>query len=458
MKKKYNRIALFCGALALIFAIFSFAGCDSIEDTFHHDSGEEGGGSGINPVESAVFPSSVGNYILTITLTGGTFAPQASLAWSQFTITTPGTHGFTTLTGGRVDRLSNTEVRITRLAAVTDAGSGQKITVAGAALATQATAATVVASGIGGVGLNPVESAAFPSVVGNHTLTITLARGTFMPQTGLSLSQFAITTPGTNGFTNLTGGWVTRSSNTVVTITGLAAVTAAGSGQKITVAAAALASQATSVAVVASGGVSLNPVESAAFNSAIGNHTLTITLTGGAYAAAPILSQFPITTPGTPGFNNLTGGTVTRLSNTVVAITGLSAVTAAGSGQKITVAAAALASQATSVAVVASGGVPLNPVESYPFISAIGNHTLTITLTGGVYAAAPILSQFTITTPGTPGFNNLTGGTVTRTSNTVVTITDLAAVTAAGNNQRITVAAAALASQATAVTVTPSTP
>ncbi|GHU61068.1 hypothetical protein FACS189445_2640 [Spirochaetia bacterium] len=148
---------------------------------------------------------------------------------------------------------------------------------------------------------------------------------------------------------------MTRTSNTVVTITGLAAVTAAGNNQRITVAGAALASQATAVTVAASG---LSPVESAAFSSAVGNNTLTITLTCGTFAPQGnlTLSQFTITTMGTPGFNNLTGGTVTRTSGTVVTITGLTSVTAAGSGQKITVDAAALATQATAVTVAASDG------------------------------------------------------------------------------------------------------
>jgi hypothetical protein len=109
------------------------------------------------------------------------------------------------------------------------------------------------------------------------------------------------------------------------------------------------------VTVVASG-----PVESDAFSSVVGNHTLTITLNGGRYAASPALSQFTITAPGTPGFIfiNLNGGRVTRTSDTVVTITGLTPVTSNGSGQKITIAAAALATQASSATVVASGSVP----------------------------------------------------------------------------------------------------
>ncbi|GHV80812.1 hypothetical protein AGMMS49944_26030 [Spirochaetia bacterium] len=447
-----NRIALFCGTLALIFAIFSFAGCDSIEDLFHpdHDSGEEGG---LNPVVSEAFTSDVDNNTLVIMLVGGTFESQANLALSQFTITTQGTPGFTSLTGGTVTRTSDTVVTITGLAPVTAAGSGQKITVDAAALATQAIAAVVVASG--GGGLNPVESAAFDSFIGNDALTITLSGGSgrFGPQASLDLSQFAITS-GTPGFASLTGGTVVRTSNTEVTITGLTAVTAPGS-QKITVAAAALATQPTEVTVVASGGGGggLDSVLSRAFTSVVGNDTLTITLTDGAYAAAPNLSHFTITTPGTNGFTSLTGGTVIRTSSMEVTITGLTAVTAAGSGQTITIAAAALATQAAGAVVVASGVPGLTSVESGAFTSVIGDHTLTITLTGGAYSAAPIPSQFTITTPGIPGFTSLTGGNVLRISNVQVGITGLTAVTALGSGQKITIAAAALETQATVVTV-----
>jgi hypothetical protein len=226
-------------------------------------------------------------------------------------------------------------------------------------------------------------------------------------------------------------------------------VTSNGSGQKITVAAAALAAQASSVTVVASGGV-LQSVVSEPFSSVVGNHTLTITLFSGTYAESPALSQFAITTSGTPGFFSLTGGTVTRPSDTVVTITSLTPVTSNGSGQKITVAAAALATQATFAVVAASG---VGPVESDGFSSVVGNDTLTITLNGGSYDS-PALSHFTITTPGRPGFTSLTGGTVRRTSDTVVTITGLTPVTADGSGQKITVDTAALWTQSTWMSVT----
>ncbi|MDR1787882.1 MAG: leucine-rich repeat protein [Treponema sp.] len=123
----------------------------------------------------------------------------------------------------------------------------------------------------------------------------------------------------------------------------------------------------------------ITAVESGEFTSAVGHNTLTITLTGGTFVTSPTLSQFSISTAGSGGFANLTGGTVTRTSDTVVTITGLTAVTTVGSGQKITVAAAAQATQATSVSVTASTG--LTSVEA---LNAFLN-TLS-----GTSAAAPI--------------------------------------------------------------------
>jgi formylglycine-generating enzyme required for sulfatase activity len=119
----------------------------------------------------------------------------------------------------------------------------------------------------------------------------------------------------------------------------------------------------------------ITAVESAAFTSAVGDNTLTITLTGGTYAASPTLSQFSISTQGTSGFTNLTGGRVTRTNDMVVTITGLMAVTSTGSGQKITVAAAAQATQAASVTVAASYNTFTTPAlyRSMASIEAITN-------------------------------------------------------------------------------------
>jgi hypothetical protein len=101
-------------------------------------------------------------------------------------------------------------------------------------------------------------------------------------------------------------------------------------------------------------------VVSNTFTSVTGDNTLVITLTGGTFVPSPLISQFSISTPGTPGFSSLSGGIVTRTSDTEVTINGLTPVSGAGSGQKITVAAAAQANRATSVRVSASTTYKIN--------------------------------------------------------------------------------------------------
>jgi hypothetical protein len=100
---------------------------------------------GLIAVESGPFTSTTRNTNVTIRLEGGTFGHITSLPVPRFTITTPGTGGFANLTGSMVWRRSDTEVLITGLTRPTTDGVGQKITVAGAAQATQATSVTVVA-------------------------------------------------------------------------------------------------------------------------------------------------------------------------------------------------------------------------------------------------------------------------------------------------------------------------
>jgi hypothetical protein len=307
----------------------------------------------ITGVESAAFSSAAGSNQLTVTLTGGTFAASPSLG--QFVISTLGSGGFASLAGGTLVRDSDVQVTISGLQAVTSAGSGQKLTVAAAAQATQATAVTVTASLFEQI--TDMESAAFSSAAGNNQLTITLTGGTFAAP--LSLGQFVITPLGSGGFASLAGGTLIRNSDVQVTISGLPAVTSAGSGQKLTVAAAAQATRATAVTVTAStaggGDVPITDMESAAFSSAEGNNQLTVTLTGGTFAAPLSLEQqFIITTLGSGGFASLAGGTLVRDSDVQVTISGLPAVTSAGSGQKLTVTATAQATQATAVTVAAS--------------------------------------------------------------------------------------------------------
>ncbi|MDR1788658.1 MAG: hypothetical protein LBR16_09485 [Treponema sp.] len=89
----------------------------------------------------------------------------------------------------------------------------------------------------------------------------------------------------------------------------------------------------------------LNPV-SAAFSSAAGDNRLVIELAGGRFVDNPSIDHF--TLEGT-GFTNLSGGAVTRDSDTKVSITGLAAST--GGTNTLTVTTAALAAPAGGVSV-----------------------------------------------------------------------------------------------------------
>ena len=100
--------------------------------------------------------------------------------------------------------------------------------------------------------------------------------------------------------------------------------------------------------------------------------------------------------------------------------------------------------------IVIADGAHIGSVTSDEFVTTIGDDTVTITLTGGTFKAGEIAaSDFTLT--GTDAAV-LAAGTFTRSSDTVVTITGLG-VLAGGDDNTVTVKAATMATQATAVTV-----
>ncbi|GHT42591.1 hypothetical protein AGMMS49965_14420 [Bacteroidia bacterium] len=94
-------------------------------------------------------------------------------------------------------------------------------------------------------------------------------------------------------------------------------------------------------------------------------------------------------------------------------------------------------------------------IESEPFSSSVGNHTLEITLTNGTFAPATSLSmsQFALTTRGTRGVVSLDGGILRRASSTVCTITGLDSVKIAGEGQTITIHGSAFTTLPTRVWV-----
>ncbi|MDR1597285.1 MAG: hypothetical protein LBR99_06235 [Treponema sp.] len=94
-------------------------------------------------IVSAAFNSPAGYNKITITLKDGVFVDAPLL--SGFTLE-DGTGGFSTLTGGIFERISDTQVTIKNLSSVATPGSGQKIKVSASALAIRATAVMVTVS------------------------------------------------------------------------------------------------------------------------------------------------------------------------------------------------------------------------------------------------------------------------------------------------------------------------
>jgi hypothetical protein len=386
--------------------------------------------SSITPVTSSVFTTTGSHNTVTITLTGGTFK-TGTITEADFTFAGDNA---VALASGNFTRTSNTVVTITGLSLL--AATNNTVTVKAATQATQASTVTAAAST---TTLNPVTSSVFSTTTAHNVVTITLTGGTFKAGPIIA-SDFIFA--GTNQAV-IEGGIFNRISNTVVTVTGLSLATA--SDNLVTVKAATQVTQATSVSGAAS---TVTPVISTAFTTTATDNAVTITLTGGTFKAGAIAASDFIFT----GTNNgvLSAATdITRVSDTVVTITGLTL--AVATDNQVTVKAEALSSQATSVSAAASG---ITAVTSAEFTTNSGNSNITISLTGGVFKAGTIAaSDFTFA-----GNNSVALGAatnVTRVSDTVVTISGLNL--AAATNNTVTVKAATQATQASSVSVTAAT-
>ncbi|GHT39257.1 hypothetical protein AGMMS49965_04800 [Bacteroidia bacterium] len=224
----------------------------------------------------------------------------------------------------------------------------------------------------------------FNSYVGDHILTITLptsilvdtmlhndpsisgdpyltARGNdagiFAPQSSLSLSHFILDSPGKPGYTHLTGGKVKRVDDHTVVISGLPSVlseNADNDRQRLLIDADAFNTIYPNFEIeVKSGGGNGRPtfVTTGTGNdlplySHTGNRTVTFIAQykhdydplpgGGSRPRNPLdggatfvpqeylnLSQFSLTPHGTTGFTSLNGGTITRVNDHTVTISGL---------------------------------------------------------------------------------------------------------------------------------------
>jgi hypothetical protein len=203
----------------------------------------------------------------------------------------------------------------------------------------------------------------------------------------------------------------------------------------------------TEIAISLGGGTSTETDKtSAAFTLVAANNSVTITLTGGTYKTGAIAAS-DFTFAGTDA-TALAGGTFTRVSATVVAITGTGITGLTGTDNTVLVKGATQATAATSVA---GAGVTLNDVLTSAVFAVTTNDTsVTVTLTGGVFKSAGlVIGDFTFV-----GTNSAliaaTTVIVTRTSDTMVTITNIASMTAAGtDDDTVQVKKTALATQAT---------
>ncbi|NLI92399.1 MAG: hypothetical protein GX434_09430, partial [Peptococcaceae bacterium] len=129
--------------------------------------------------------------------------------------------------------------------------------------------------------------------------------------------------------------------------------------------------------VVSATTTAITDVTSPQYTTTATNNTVTITLTGGTFKAAPIAAS-DFTFAGTNA-SAFAAGTFTRTSGTVVTITGLTL--AGGTTNTVLVKAATQATQASSVTAVASTAI--TDVNSPAFTTTSANNTVTITLTGG---------------------------------------------------------------------------
>ncbi|MGE5392080.1 MAG: S-layer homology domain-containing protein [Deltaproteobacteria bacterium] len=279
-----------------------------------------------------------------------------------------------------------------------------------------------------------ITSSAFTMLANNNTVTITLGGGTFKAGP-ITAADFSFS--GTDAAA-LAAGTFTRVSDTIVTISGLSG--RAGTDNTVTVKAATMATQAYAVSIAAS--TVCSAVTSQPFTMLANNNTVTITLTGGTFKAAPITAA-DFSFSGTDAAA-LALGTFTRVSDTEVTITNLSNLS--GTDNTITVYGTTQATQASSVSGAAS--TVYTALTSPWFTFAEGDNTVTITLTGGTFKPSPI-SAADFAFYGDNG-TKLAAGTYNRVSDTIVTITGLSGLSTVTDNA-VEVYGATQATQATAV-------
>ncbi|MEI6220557.1 MAG: InlB B-repeat-containing protein, partial [Actinomycetes bacterium] len=353
------------------------------------------------------FRTVIGTTSVVLTMSGGTCSLKAApLASSDFTFAGSNAAAFGTAT---YTRTSNTVVTITGLSGIV-ATTSNSITVL---TATQATACTSAAAASVPIA---VTSAAFATLVGGTSVRVTLTSGTYKAAP-IAATDFTFT--GTNAAA-LALGTFTRTSSTLVTITGI--TLAAAANNVVTVLAATQATQAT---VVTGSVVAYSAVTSPAFTTVAGGTSVTITQTGGSFITGTITaSNFAFSGTNAAA---LAAGIFTRTSSTVVTIDGLNVVAAVNNTVQVLG-----PTQAAQVTSVAGAAVPYAAVTSPTFSTAAGTTSLTITITGGTFKTGTIAAADFIFA-GTDAAR-LALGTFARTSSTLVTITGLSSMAGGVDN------------------------
>lgn len=285
---------------------------------------------------------------------------------------------------------------------------------------------------------------------GDNTLTVTLAGTGAAFIDAPVISDFVFDGGTTQGRAALSEGTVIATvpadKNVAVIrfVASVANVATAGSYTVLVKASALKVSASTATAAA----TSVNGPISNAFAMNANTKTVTVTITGGKFAAT--LPTTPASSFTIAGASNdaLTNSTLTRVNDTTVTLTTTRAVVA-GVDNRLTPLAAALVTIPTATVVsVTASNLPVIAEVSLD----ITTNALLITLTGGVYVANPSISDFTFDGGTTAGRAALNAGTITRVSDTLVSVRFAAAAANNASSYTVLVLSSAMRTSASAGT------
>lgn len=195
--------------------------------------------------------------------------------------------------------------------------------------------------------------------------------------------------------------------------------------------------------------ITVAPVVATQFTAGVTHNLVTITLTGGTLKTSDLAINDFTWTGENSGLFVASTTVVTKVSSTVATIqlTGANKLTDLAVNA-VAIPAATLSTPVTSIAIATSAAIQVGaPINSLPVSAAFsmsGMNTLVITMTGGTFASTITKDNFTFA-GGDAAL--IRAGTFTRTSSTVVTVTNIVSGLAADNT--VSVLASAQATQGT---------